>query len=561
MQLGRSCGDLGEPGFHGEQELSLTVGHLCLGTPKELHDFWREILPDFLDVVDPDNSGFLQELYAGELLTDTDFESMVTGNGRVPRKQKARKLWFILSSHTLNVFLSKIAPKLCERFSRIIPEKFFASSDQCCVTVTTEAQCFRHTIQSRVRLETMADLLCHNDCLSHSEYGAIITEAARKPADKWNIMFKSFRGASQQFKITLESQLKDLLHRYKVPCPESMADIMSRGFPCTCNEPEGIPPSTVMDTKQHVQFWLEKKLAAVNQASPDSSLTRVDLSSCSLSSSPKPVSQLDKTSSTSSSELDKRSSTSEDKQILNEDVTVDIPEDAEPGTSQESVTVSSDVCAVDMTGDANDKGRPSDRPEDAESTGQDADDSRVAETQALNDQPQASAKSDNSLRAKLHAFVEYYDDGFCSILRKGWQFMKMNVKHNQETTKQCWKKVFRCFKSRGCLTQMLKVLRRGVFLALLLSFICMVVLNGSGVSSYGLEQFWLSVLKISGGMVVLFILFGVLVLPIVLGKILFCMFVASFIAFGMKLLQKATLKAKPVNQETPTPERIPLQEL
>jgi hypothetical protein len=47
-----------------------------LATQEELSEFLREILPRFLQVVDPMESGLVDVMYGSCLLTDTDNESL-----------------------------------------------------------------------------------------------------------------------------------------------------------------------------------------------------------------------------------------------------------------------------------------------------------------------------------------------------------------------------------------------------------------------------------------------------------------------------------------------------
>lgn len=257
-----------------------TPENLSIQTAEELEDLWRTILPDFVKIVDPENSGFLDDLYSDQLLTHTDYESFVSGKDYMPRAQKARKLWFVLSSYNLDLFRAKVAPKLLTSFSLIIPDRFFSPTDQSLATFKTEEPCLRHAIQKRLRVETMADLLCHHVCLSHKNYGLIINDTFKTTTAKWNLVFDAFSGQTPVTQTgPLGAEVQELLIRYNVPIPDNMADVMSRGFPCTCHEPEASPPEDVQSRDIKVKSWLERKMAAVYQSSPDSSLTRVDVSS------------------------------------------------------------------------------------------------------------------------------------------------------------------------------------------------------------------------------------------------------------------------------------------
>ncbi|KAK7476738.1 hypothetical protein BaRGS_00032031 [Batillaria attramentaria] len=292
-----------------DHEIKRIHQNLFIRTNDELHEFWRAILPDFVEFVDPEKSGFLRELYAAEMLTHTDYESLVTGIEFVPRKQKARQLLLVLEKHPLEIFLSKIAPKLCKRYGEIIPKRFFATPEERTKLTSskhgTTDLCLRHDIQNHVRPDTMADLLCHYNCLT------FVTGISNAPLKNWDLLFGAFRNVGESNRAEVVSATQDLLERYHVNVKtlDRFPELLSQGFPCTCRNPVACPPDGSLDSNQQVQSWLERKLATVGQPSPDSSLTNVDVSaSCSPASTLRSVSQLDDISISSENTLvfDKR---------------------------------------------------------------------------------------------------------------------------------------------------------------------------------------------------------------------------------------------------------------
>nr|KAG5692020.1 hypothetical protein BaRGS_027665 [Batillaria attramentaria] len=95
---------------NADDKVPRTVDNLAIRTNQDLDNFWRAILPQFLDVVDPDSDGTLNQLYEDFALTDTDRESLVAAEkDNVPRKKRARRLFSILSTLGLEVFLSSSA--------------------------------------------------------------------------------------------------------------------------------------------------------------------------------------------------------------------------------------------------------------------------------------------------------------------------------------------------------------------------------------------------------------------------------------------------------------------
>ncbi|KAK7476741.1 hypothetical protein BaRGS_00032034 [Batillaria attramentaria] len=275
---------------------------------EELARFWREILPAFLDVVDPDVCGFPEELYARGVLTDTDYESLYEKRkAHVHRKQKARYLWFILSKHTLDIFLEKVkfvftqvAPNLCASFGHIIPEEFFAdtrSVEQMTKQTKEKAneRCLRHCIEARVRYKSVADVLCHLGCLSLKDYEDIIGDSGKKVDNKWNAIFDAFRERCPHTRQRLYENMRELLERYNVPIPDKMEDIMSRGFPCTGTCPMVLsslsPVLTTVDVKQRILEWLRKRNSDKSVSSVDDNATDLHTSIYSSCSTPRPISE------------------------------------------------------------------------------------------------------------------------------------------------------------------------------------------------------------------------------------------------------------------------------
>ncbi|KAK7480264.1 hypothetical protein BaRGS_00028540, partial [Batillaria attramentaria] len=141
-------------------------------TDEELDDFLREILPEFLRVVDARQSGLIDTLYANEVITDSD-NSSLSGKDVLTRKDQARKLFIILNKIPVDVFRVKVAPELCVKFPHIIPDRFklkTGAGDTTRQPAVAKEECLHHAIQNRIRPATMADMLYHQGCLSLDEY-------------------------------------------------------------------------------------------------------------------------------------------------------------------------------------------------------------------------------------------------------------------------------------------------------------------------------------------------------------------------------------------------------
>ncbi|KAK7480265.1 hypothetical protein BaRGS_00028541 [Batillaria attramentaria] len=235
---------------------------LNIQTERELGDMMRELLPEFVRVVDPREDGFLDTLYASYLLTDTDNESL-SGKDVLTRKDQARKLWFILNKIPLEDFMSKVAPELCSKYGHIIPQRFRHHGkqddtevkqvmDQC-----SGQKCLRHAVQSRIRATSMADMLYNKGFLDLEDYGDVISGTYETEA-VWMAMFGAFCERSESDIENLLGGLRDLLNRYNVRIAADLKDVVSMGLPCTCDEPVPLPPcaSSVPVTK--VGSWLRK---------------------------------------------------------------------------------------------------------------------------------------------------------------------------------------------------------------------------------------------------------------------------------------------------------------
>ncbi|KAK7468024.1 hypothetical protein BaRGS_00036728 [Batillaria attramentaria] len=227
---------------------------LNIQTERELGDMMRELLPEFVRVVDPREDGFLDTLYASYLLTDTDNESL-SGKDVLTRKDQAtllyalsscvalveatpvdlettaRKLWFILNKIPLEDFMSKVAPELCSKYGHIIPQRFRHHGkqddtevkqvmDQC-----SGQKCLRHAVQSRIRATSMADMLYNKGFLDLEDYGDVISGTYETEA-VWMAMFGAFCERSESDIENLLGGLRDLLNRYNMRITADLKDVV-----------------------------------------------------------------------------------------------------------------------------------------------------------------------------------------------------------------------------------------------------------------------------------------------------------------------------------------------
>ncbi|KAK7468025.1 hypothetical protein BaRGS_00036729, partial [Batillaria attramentaria] len=231
-------GSSGKPGSKRKATVRLNIR-----TNKELRRFLRAILPEFLRVVDPRESGFVDVLYANEVITQSD-NSSLSGKDVMTRKDQARKLFILLNKVPVQKFLNRVAPELCEMFPHIIPEEFKDTDDiddSADDTDDPDDVCLVHIIQQRIRPATMADMLYHEGFLTLEEYTAI-TELSRKKESIWPTLLKKFKLRSRHERRILLKVLIKLLKQYYIEVPSNIKDQLSCGLPCTCPEPPK-PPS------------------------------------------------------------------------------------------------------------------------------------------------------------------------------------------------------------------------------------------------------------------------------------------------------------------------------
>lgn len=233
--------------------------HLNIKTDKELKQFMRAILPEFLRVVDPRQSGILDVLYANDVITESD-NSSLSGKDVMTRKDQARKLFILLNKVPVSIFLKSVAPELCAKFPHIIPERFRATpeSEESDVDNTADCEavhCLRHCIEHRIRPATMADMLYHEDFLDLEEYTFII-DGARKKEDVWVTLFEQFFGHAQAELRKLEDVVRQLLVRYYMHVPENLGELVSNGMPCTCSHVEAPPQQLPLNFIGKVESWL-----------------------------------------------------------------------------------------------------------------------------------------------------------------------------------------------------------------------------------------------------------------------------------------------------------------
>ncbi|KAK7468027.1 hypothetical protein BaRGS_00036731 [Batillaria attramentaria] len=208
-------------------------------TEEERQKFMCAILPEFLRVVDPRQSGLLDVFYASEVINDSD-NSSLSGKDVMTRKDQARKLFILLYKLPVGQFLEKVAPELCEMFPHMIPQRFRAV-DQSENTAADDTE----------RPEEEEDV-----CFA-------ITEDARKKKDVWFRMLEKFQNRPDPVLQQLQKVTEALLKRYFIDSPGNVSDLVRRGLPCTCTESQTPPEFSSLAFEGKVQSWLDNgKLSA-----------------------------------------------------------------------------------------------------------------------------------------------------------------------------------------------------------------------------------------------------------------------------------------------------------
>lgn len=268
-----------------------TTLHLNVANRQQLRQFLKAIQPQFLRVVNPRESGLLDILYAAELLTDTDHESM-SGKDVHTRKDQARKLWFLLNKMPVREFLSKVSPALLKEFPHIIPKRFLSLE---AVDATTcddgdQQYCLRHDIMGKIRVTAMTDLLYHHDHLEFEDYEAM-TSDDMKTDRMWMKVFHACQDGGQKgSQSQLVRGLQALLHKYQLVVPENLERLVSRGIACTCNHgslllPDSASPSPLRKAGSWVKKSSFDRVSPLQ--SPWSSCSRLDVRSYSGATSPR----------------------------------------------------------------------------------------------------------------------------------------------------------------------------------------------------------------------------------------------------------------------------------
>ncbi|XP_070173069.1 uncharacterized protein [Littorina saxatilis] len=250
-------------------DCTTTTLRLKIASRRDLREFLRAIQPEFLRVVDPRQSGLLDILYAADLLTETDNESM-SGKDVNIRKDQARKLWFVLNKLAVDDFLAEVGPVLLKMFPHIIPESYLTQEvDGAHDRRDVHKDCLRHDIMSRIRAPTMADMLYCHDCLNFEDYEDIASEEY-DDGIVWGKMFDSITGHSDDMTKQIVEALQALLERYKVQVSCSLTELVSRGVPCMCGRANFVLPASPA-------FKLRKSTASTTL---HSSHERTSLASC-----------------------------------------------------------------------------------------------------------------------------------------------------------------------------------------------------------------------------------------------------------------------------------------
>ncbi|KAK7458008.1 hypothetical protein BaRGS_00039129, partial [Batillaria attramentaria] len=234
---------------------------LNLRTDDDLKEFMRAILPDFLGAVSPREDGFIDMLYSADVLTETDNESL---SGKDVRNRTEQS----------------VAAELCQRYPHIIPKRFI-------VTTKTEAgtnrsltrdkqtvdKCLRHAIQSGIRVKQVADTLFHTDLICYETYSKISFDKIEEEK-AWTEIFAAFRDCSEDEDKHLLSLLRA---NHVLFVPEELEDMRKHGFPCTCDSPAVIPPTSSFHPDKKVCLSRrppENSSRASDNSAESSSVTR-----------------------------------------------------------------------------------------------------------------------------------------------------------------------------------------------------------------------------------------------------------------------------------------------
>ncbi|XP_070202216.1 serine-rich adhesin for platelets-like [Littorina saxatilis] len=208
--------------------------------------FLNGIREDFINKVNVlEPGGFADLLIERGVLTETDNESIGAGHLPTP-KEKARRVWTILSGIDHNIFVHDVLPVLCERHAHIIPESFWISNrsphdSRASSRRGSEASvgvegggCTRCEIRRRLRPSTLADFLLKAEVMSSDVYSDLTRHQRITPDYVWDTIFRGFTKLSAGDAQRLQLDMTSLLTHHSLRVPDDIVDLMTEGFRCCC---------------------------------------------------------------------------------------------------------------------------------------------------------------------------------------------------------------------------------------------------------------------------------------------------------------------------------------
>ncbi|KAL8569783.1 hypothetical protein ACOMHN_006509 [Nucella lapillus] len=253
-----SVTEAGEEGGGGESEgSSVQLAHpswdrlVPLRTRRDTQRFLRVILEQFVQTVDVETPGLLEELRAARVLSDRDAESLAGIHLPTP-SEKARRLWDIFTEIDHKRFVRKVVPCLCTYYWHIIPERFWLPGDAPGSQTWSlhsghgsrgcggGAGCVRCAIQRRIRPPDLADLLTTARLISCTTHRDIVSRYRTSPTN-WSKIFRAFKKLAGRDVRSHEVRMRKLMIRHSLSVPDNLSQLMTRGFPCTCHSRRKIP--------------------------------------------------------------------------------------------------------------------------------------------------------------------------------------------------------------------------------------------------------------------------------------------------------------------------------
>ncbi|KAL8625545.1 hypothetical protein ACOMHN_014634 [Nucella lapillus] len=250
----------------GSENLPSHAVYLNICTEKEKHNFLKEILSLFLEVVDPQESGLLDKMIAEDLLTDYDRDSLSGKDVRTCTDLR-RKVWFHLTKLSVQDLKTKVFPKLHQDFPHIIPKKFltYSPGNMEAVDGGQGNECFRHDITRRLRRNSVLDKMYQYDIIDLETYRRRSTEGGATNHEPWTTLYSMAAFPNSR----PSAMMKDILEMHRIPVPADLTSLISRGFPCTCSQRNDVLPDTPSSYNK-VLSWIKELPLRLASGSPGS---------------------------------------------------------------------------------------------------------------------------------------------------------------------------------------------------------------------------------------------------------------------------------------------------